>query len=162
MPKSCYAAFLFFGYESKKRTAPLTTCFAIPSLQFQVHLEHVAASGDGHPKMAALRATVLDHFSRANQSNFHDQAIAGATNAMEPSRCMVFTSLRESVSAIVAMLDRLNPMVSARWVLTRMVVPAIKPFALSLVPGMVPLLLKVHEVHDNAIHVDFSSPLLDS
>ncbi|KAK9817873.1 hypothetical protein WJX72_003494 [[Myrmecia] bisecta] len=70
--------------------------------EFKRRLEELVKHGASHPKMAALLDVILQHFQAAGP----DAAPAG--------RIIVFTNLRESVDAIVDLLNNHNPGVVAR------------------------------------------------
>jgi ERCC4-related helicase len=75
--------------------------------QFKRQLEVLSRQG-GHPKLMALKGAVLEHFGVAQGGN------GGGGATMVAGRIIVFTSLRESVAEIIAMLQKHEPFVKAR------------------------------------------------
>lgn len=94
-------------------------------LQFHERLEQLVQRGAAHPKMETLVKVLLNHFTTPSSSeggeggemeaSVADTAEAGGS-ASAPGRVIVFTNLRESVSAIAVMLKRHSPVIEPRCV----------------------------------------------
>jgi len=95
-------------------------------LQFHERLEQLVQRGAAHPKMETLVKVLLSHFTTSGgsseggeggemEASVADTAGAGGSSSA-PGRVIVFTNLRESVSAIVAMLKRHSPVIEPRCV----------------------------------------------
>lgn len=78
-------------------------------LQFAQRLERMLERGAVHPKMERLQDILVQHFT-ALQAD-----AAQPTSATGGSRVIIFTTLRESVNSIVALLKRKAPLISARY-----------------------------------------------
>jgi hypothetical protein len=77
-------------------------------LQFAQRLEGMLERGAVHPKMEKLQDILVQHFTALQA----DAALPGSTTG--GSRVIIFTTLRESVNSIVALLKRKAPLISAR------------------------------------------------
>lgn len=83
-------------------------CIVPRCLQFAQRLESMLERGAVHPKMEKLQEVLVQHFTALQA----DAAQPGSTTG--GSRVIIFTTLRESVNSIVALLKRKAPLISAR------------------------------------------------
>lgn len=82
-------------------------------LQFKRQLDKISKQVVCHPKMMALQAAVLEHF-KLPQLGSADSHFSEAADKMIPGRIIIFTSFRESVTEILAMLQKFEPAIRAR------------------------------------------------
>lgn len=83
-------------------------------MQFKRQLENLSRQTACHPKMVALRDAVLDHFQITNNSESASNEASQEGGQMVPGRIIIFSSYRESVNEILAMLQKHEPAVKAR------------------------------------------------
>ena len=69
--------------------------------------------GAVHPKMEKLQDILVQHFT-VLQADTAQMDVAQPATATGGSRVIIFTTLRESVNSIVALLKRKAPLISAR------------------------------------------------
>ena len=82
--------------------------------QFKRQLEALSRQKSCHPKMMALRAAVLEHFALSDAEDAPRNEVPEEEKTMVLGRIIIFTSYRESVTEILAMLQNHEPFIKAR------------------------------------------------
>lgn len=101
------------------RSGTVTSMQLVPSVQdlavqFKRQLESLGRQTACHPKMMALQSAVLEHFRLPQASDTPGQGCPQQGEDMVPGRIIIFSSLRESVTEILAMLAKHEPYIRAR------------------------------------------------
>lgn len=82
-------------------------------MQFKRQLDRICKQVACHPKMMALRDAVLEHFGLADLAAESSGSLEG--RAIVPGRIIIFSSYRDSVTEILAMLGKYAPAIEARY-----------------------------------------------
>lgn len=85
------------------------------SVQFKRQLDSLSKQTSCHPKMMALQTAVLDHFGLGESDISPETSKQQTGKDMCPGRIIIFSSYRESVTEILAMLAKHEPSVRARY-----------------------------------------------